>query len=405
MLYEILTRCHRPWFAAVLVAGASTSGIAANPIAPLSPPRYATQSNGQPVEPKVIAKEVCAWPAMTKLPNGTLLIANFNRPSHGRMIGDVDCWASEDQGKSWTQRATAAPHEPGTNSNRMNVAFGTLANGDALLATSGWSLKPDSASPTGFEIDRVLPIWLCRSTDSGRNWSIDRQGFPPDAPDGGRQIPFGPIYTGSTGVVLMPTYSTPLAGDPPKPTWNRVYVHRSTDAGKTWGSVVSLDAEMRLNETALLHVEGRRWLAFARFDRLYQYESLDDGLTWSKNGPVTEKACYPSNPIKLSDGRLLLSYGNRTSGDPRVEALLSSDGGKSWSAPVRLIDLAKSADGKLEDMGYPSSIELPGGNVITAYYAKHATYFSGYHLGAVTWNLTRSFGNSFPPQKKPARKI
>ena len=405
MFSEIITRCCRAWLTSVLIACLGTAAFAANPAAPSAPRRYAAQSNGQPVDPKVIAKEVCAWPAMTKLPNGTLLITNFNRPSHGRMIGDVDCWASEDQGKTWTQRATAAPHETGTNTNRMNVAFGTLANGDALLASSGWSLKPDSASPTGFEIDRVLPIWLCRSRDAGRSWSIDRTGFPPDAPDGGLQIPFGPIYTGSSGVVLIPTYSVPLAGNPPKPTWNRVYVHRSTDGGKTWGGVVPLDADTRLNETALLHVEGGRWLAFARSDRLYQYESLDDGRTWSKNGPVTEKACYPSNPIRLSDGRLLLSYGNRTSGDPRVEALLSSDGGKSWSSPLRLIDLAKSADGKLEDMGYPSSIELPGGNVITAYYAKNATYYNGYHLGVVTWNLARSFGDRPASQKKSARKL
>ena len=118
----------------------------------------AVQADGTPAETRLIARDVCAWPALTRLRDGTLLIANFNRPSHGRMVGDVDTWASTDGGKTWGKRAPGAPHEPGTQTNRMNVAFGALPNGEVLLLASGWSLKPDAKSPSGLEIDKVLRI-------------------------------------------------------------------------------------------------------------------------------------------------------------------------------------------------------------------------------------------------------
>jgi hypothetical protein len=371
--------------------------------------KYALRDDGQRPSPALIAKEVCAWPAMTKLPDGTLLIANFNRPSHGRMIGDVDCWASTDHGKTWQQRASPAPHEAGTQSNRMNVAFGTLPNGDAMLATGGWSLKPDTVRPEGLEIDQVLPMWICRSNDGARTWQIDRDGFPGFAPDGGRQFPFGPIQVGRQGVVLLPVYSVVRGPNGEKASWSRVFVYRSSDNGKTWREPLPFDPDTRINETALLHVDGSRWLAFARVDRLLLYESTDDGRTWRKQGAVTERYGYPANAIRLKDGRLLLCYGNRTRGDPRVEAKLSADGGRTWSEPIRIVEVTKSKDPILEDFGYPSSIELPDGNVITAYYAKDAPYYQGYHLAAITWNPARSFGRELratPPEivKAAAKK-
>ena len=38
----------------------------------------AVLADGTPAEVRLIARDVCAWPALTRLPDGTLLIANFN---------------------------------------------------------------------------------------------------------------------------------------------------------------------------------------------------------------------------------------------------------------------------------------------------------------------------------------
>ena len=42
------------------------------------------------------------WPNLTRLPGGTLLLAGFNKPSHGQVEGDVACWASTDEGRTST---------------------------------------------------------------------------------------------------------------------------------------------------------------------------------------------------------------------------------------------------------------------------------------------------------------
>ena len=119
---------------------------------------------------RVALGDVCAWPARTTQRDGTLLIPYYNGPSHGRVSGDGDCGASVDGGKTWSKRATATPHEPGSATNRMNVAFGMLPNGEATLAACGWSLKQDAVSPSGFEIDQILSMWVCRSSDQGKSW-------------------------------------------------------------------------------------------------------------------------------------------------------------------------------------------------------------------------------------------
>ena len=36
---------------------------------------------------------VCAWPNLTVLNDGTIIASIFNKPSHGRGEGDVECWA------------------------------------------------------------------------------------------------------------------------------------------------------------------------------------------------------------------------------------------------------------------------------------------------------------------------
>lgn len=357
-------------------------------------PGYAVRHDGAPPELRVVARDVCAWPAMTRLPDGTLLVANYNQPSHGRMIGDVDTWASTDGGRTWEKRAPGAPHDPGSLSNRMNVAFGALPSGEVMLVASGWSLKPDTVRPEGYEIDRILRPWVSRSVDGGRTWTIARESFPELSPAGGAQIPFGPVQAGSKGDLLVPVYDAITDEKTGKASWSRVYVYRSSDNGHTWGDPVPLDPETRLNETALLYVGAGRWLAFARSTHLTAYESEDDGRTWSRLGPVTDRSCYPANAIVLADGRILFSYSNRTAGDPRIEAKISKDGGRTWSQPIRIVDVLAEPGGGLEDMGYPSSVQVAGNRVLTAFYAKRTQLYNGYQLAVAEWDPVKSFASA-----------
>ena len=71
-----------------------------------------------------------------------------------------------------------APHEPGTS--RTNVAAGLAHSGDLIVLVAGWHYAPR----------RRLPPWVCRSSDQGRTWSVDKSRsavfFPNGDDDEGR---------------------------------------------------------------------------------------------------------------------------------------------------------------------------------------------------------------------------
>jgi hypothetical protein len=332
---------------------------------------YVKTREAQKAQPMVAVDNVCAWPNLTVLGDGTIVATIFNQPSHGQMAGDVECWATEDGGKTWRKRGTPAPHEP--NANRMNVAAGLAKSGDLIVISSGWSNEyPPEQSGPPFRAGILRP-WLCRSSDGGRTWSIDKDAFPAAAPGGGVCIPFGDIVAGDDGALRVAIYAV-LLGRPE----DRVYVFRSRD------DPAPLDESTYRNETALLHVGAGTWLAAVRENGLHLYRSTDDAGTWLYQGRVTGPAQHPGHLLRLQDGKILLSSGNRTPDDRRVEVRLSHDQGHTWGQPVRVVDF--QGDG-----GYPSSVQLSDGRILTTYYASRIEGHARYHMGVVVWDPEVSF--------------
>ncbi len=140
---------------------------------------------------------------------------------------------------------------------------------------------------------------------------------------------------------------------------------RSTDKGRTWGKPTDLPEKLgsltdygssmfRTNRGRLIvmlyHTQAQ---VKKRVPEILMSESTDNGLTWSDPAPSTVGESWPDWPITLypygplvetDDGTLLrFVYG----GDPEWEKILtwsgthnsafairSTDGGKSWSAPI-----------------------------------------------------------------------
>ncbi len=126
--------------------------------------------------------------------------------------------------------------------------------------------------------------------------------------------------------------------------------------------------------TTVRRREGdRRWID--------AYRSTDDGHTWLLEPPPIDDLGEGNPPslIKLTDGRLCLTYGVR--GEPyRIAAKLSSDEGKTWSDEIVLRD-----DGAGRDLGYVRSVQRPDGQVLVVY------YFQDHHrperyIGATIWD-------------------
>jgi len=347
--------------------------------------RHVKDGGGETPKATVAIRDVCAWPNLTVLGDGSIVATIFNQPSHGGLPGDVECWATTDGGRTWHKRGTAAPHEG--NTNRMNVAAGKALNGDLVVIASGWSEKYALGYEGARGKPQVLDPWVCRSSDGGQSWSVDKTAFPAKSPEGHPVIPFGDILLGQDQALRVATYTCP------PDRRDRVYIYRSSDDGKTWTEPIPLDPNRGRNETAILSLGNGLWLAAARTigsdpsgrsSFLDLYASKDDACTWQHRLPLTDSSQHPGHLARLQGGALLLSYGNRTA-DRGVDIRFSRDEGNSWSEAFRVTDW--QGDG-----GYPSSVQLPDGRVLTAYYAAAVEVYRGYHMGVVIWDPERTAG-------------
>lgn len=348
----------------------------------------------------VAVKDICAWPNLKKFADGAFGAFIFNQPCHGLWEGDVDCWTTTDAGRSWQFRGRPAPHEPTTN--RMNAAAGTNAKGELIVLVSGWSHRnpppPEGKATAPNVAEPPLSIWVCRSADHGKTWTHDEGVELPgksrssvDTQLSDRLIPFGDICVigeGKLGVCLY-------AWDPSRKTHD-AYFFTSADEGRTW-KFESVIAQGDLNETTFLRLRSGDLLACGRTLRnghLELFRSMDNGKSWKREQQVTGAMQHPAHLLELSDSRVLLTYGDRSSaswkstwpnGSPAkaefphgIEARLSEDGGRAWSEPERIA----SFDG---DGGYPSTVELPDGRLLTGFYAKRTAEHEGYQMATVTW--------------------
>jgi Neuraminidase (sialidase) len=260
---------------------------------------------------------------------------------------------------------------------RGHVAAGIAANGDLVVITTGWS---DPASKTRGHI--VNPL-VSRSTDGGRTWTINADAFPEGWPDTGAGenkrkqylVPFGDILPGNDGALRVGLYSG-QAG--------MTSVYLSDDDGKTWGKPAVISKAVKIHEPAIFHLGKGKWLVAARLDGLNLHTSDDDAKTWTHRKKLTGRQQHPGHFTRLKDGRLLLTYGNRL--NPKgVDVRFSDDEGATWSEPLRAVDFQN-------DGGYPSSVQLPDGQVLTAYYARKVEGHDRYHMGVVTWDPAKATG-------------
>ena len=344
----------------------------------------------------VAVDNVCAWPNLTRLNDGSIVAVIFNQPTHGGWQGDAECWASEDEGRTWTRRGVAAPHAPGTN--RMNVAAGVIQDGTLLAMVSGWSDRNPPGHPSNPHEGIILPLWLCRSEDGGRHWTHEELGIA--APDGSRWlIPFGDIVALPDESVAAAVYASPSphAGDV---STLSTHLFIGTDDGRQWARRSTIRAGDS-NETALTMLSDGRLLAVARTvsGHLELLDSNDAGATWQPHGRITEDGQHPGHLLVLQDQRVLLTYGIRQKPCYGVGARFSEDGGRNWGPPFQVVDLswperpagAVPDDApwyhlrKNQDVGYPSSVQLGNGDILTAYYCNGVPAHQRYHMGVVRW--------------------
>ena len=204
-----------------------------------------------------------------------------------------------------------------------------------------------------------LGQWMIRSTDGGVTWS----GRYPSIVNS----PHGPIQL-SDGRLLY-------AG---KVLWTgegEVGVCESKDDGKTWQWLADIptragdDAKKSYHELHTVEANDGRLIVHIRNHNMVneretlQCESNDGGKFWTTPHSIDVWG-LPSYLTKLKDGRLLMTYGHRRNPYGN-QARISEDHGRSWSEALMI-----SEDGKGGDLGYPSTVQLGDGSLVTVWYEK-----------------------------------
>jgi len=314
-----------------------------------------------PGERTTVATGEGYFPVLIQLKNGNLMGVFRGGAPHVGVGGRLDTVTSTDNGRTWSKPKTVID---GPEDDR-NPAFGQLQNGDLILAFS--VLRGYDA--TGLHLtakkrsDRVIDgVYLMRSTDGGGTWSKPERSEPiHELQKGGATISsFGKLVQLRDGTVLMSVYCEFWDG-----RGNRAFVVRSHDNGKTWGDISLVGQDV--NETALLGLPDGTLLAALRSvttGHLSTSLSRDAGQTWSASVLLTKDMEHPADLISLKNGDVLLTYGVRNA-PFGVAAVLSHDGGKTWDKEHK-ISLADDT-GNI-DSGYPSSVQLRDGRIVTMYY-------------------------------------
>lgn len=317
------------------------------------------------------------WPTVARRRSGELwVVCSGGREAHVCPFGQLVAICSRDDGETWTRPRvlhdgplddrdagiveTALGTLVATNftslayeaplENRIRAAAGSP---DAELAE--WIATRDFLSPERRRA--ALGEWAMRSTDGGLTWSsptptiVNSPHGPVQLSDGrllyvGKRLwtadrKIGAVESGDDGATWRWLADIPVrAGDDAKGGYHELHAVESTD-----GTIV---AQIRNHNS---REKGET----------LQTESRDGGRTWSLPHGIGVWG-LPSHLVRLRDGRLLMTYGHRRPPFGN-QARVSVDHGGTWSDPLVVSD-----DGIGGDLGYPSTVELGDGTLLTVWY-------------------------------------
>jgi hypothetical protein len=334
------------------------------------------------------------WPTLARRRNGELLlVCSGGREQHVCPFGRVELQRSQDEGQSWSYpRVVLDGPIDDRDAGVLETATGTI------LITTFTSLAYEPILQKAErertwdteELERwqaahgrvsaeqrqaALGVWMIRSTDGGVTFSR----------------PYSPLVNSPHGPVQLSDGRLMYAGKDLYDHDHRVGVSISQDDGQTWQWLAGIptrsgDSHEDYHELHLVEAaNGRLVLQLRNHNQrnhreTLQCESMDGGATWSAPRSIGVWG-LPSHLLRLADGRLLMTYGHRR---PPLgnQARVSEDHGQTWSEPMLV-----SADGTSGDLGYPSTVQLAGGDLLTVWYEKMADAKRAV-LRQTRWNIS-----------------
>ncbi len=277
----------------------------------------------------------------------------------------------------------------------------------------GFHLDYYKESKTSHSIDRDKPVErvLARSRDGGESWTLER----PDGLNSKKeavQCPGGINFTNPNFAMTCRNSKFHISYDRGK-TWQdhyklpdfgqknimartdyivngksdclvfltasktngkegRPFCARTTDGGRTLNFVSWISPEppgfsimpstVRISKNQLISAIRRKEKGLGFIE---VYISNNNGKSWgilSRPAATGRKNGNPPSMVRLRDGRIVVTYGYRSS-PQGTRAKISRDNGKTWADEIIL-----RQDGRTWDLGYPQTIQRPDGKLVTIYY-------------------------------------
>jgi putative cell wall-binding protein len=347
------------------------------------------------------------------------------------IAGQCDYHVSFDGGRTWTDGHLQAPPDfanppcrtfdsGGYAHFNQSVAFGTGQNVYVTFASHrGPQQRPESRIIQG-EGDSIL---VARSTDGGRTFSqavVAIQGSPESQPYyirpglGVEPRPEGDrLYISAWGVLLTSGGAGGGGGD------RRLVTTVSHDGGVTWappvdaqgpGEAVREPTRPVVGSDGAVYVGWRNRDAAPAPNHIVVAKSVDQGATWTRSqagevtGPgISNNGGFPRLAINRRSNALYLVYQGLNWGDLDIVFQRSTDGGQTWSAPLRVND---DAQGNGAIQLAPHISVAPDGRIDVVWFDRRGGYtFTGLDpasrgAGDIYWASSSDGGQKFSTNRR-----
>lgn len=327
------------------------------------------------------------WPTVARLQNGRLaVVCSGYRCGHVCPFGKTVMAVSDDEGETYTG-AWPVIDTPLDDRDGGILAFGkngvmVTSFNNTREAQRNWNGFPPDLDEKTTRRNRYYHAYLDTVTDAEEKeflGSTFRLSY-----DGGKT--FGPLrrspVTSPHGPALLSDGSILWVGrqfsaddsfdkTAPLEAWrvdpatgDMDFVGAVPNTEKTGTRILACEPHVieLEDKTLLCHFRGEGNGLFTTF----QTVSANGGATWSKPEQLLEdRGGAPAHLYRHSSGVLISSYGYRAGPRYGIRVMLSNNNGQSWETDKILWETPVSSD-----LGYPSTLELKDGALITVFYAK-----------------------------------
>lgn len=326
------------------------------------------------------------WPSVCRDENGTLYaVASGFRLRHVCPFGKTVMYISRNDGETWSPPIVI--NDSYLDDRDAGIVY---MGGGRLLVT--WFAHPAKKYYDEWRYSDILRDACAIDKNAASGMLDSLENLPADHAHGGSFIRISEDY----GVTWSDTIKVPVSS-PHGPAMlsdgsliylgkemysdgaaplNSISTYESRDGGYNWEYLSTLSLPDGTNkdnfhEPHVIELPDGHLLGAIRAQgdnvphgfTIYTTVSSDGGKSWSEFA-CTDVSGSPPHLMLHSSGALICSYGRRE--EPFGErAMVSYDYGKTWTEDYVINDNTDD-----NDLGYPASVELADGSIMTVYYQK-----------------------------------